>query len=199
MFYGLPHYTYPRRQPYRSNVQVTGDYDLGLYAWTIDNAAGFTSLTWEICLIQQEPITIRNCPDLVHFSAGSIEQSSYWVIQNNPVMTTASFPIVLNFTELTCSNNPSLGEVDFYDFSPPIIGGFSDFGDLDFSNNALTTASVNSILAMLVVINIANFGDLTGSWMGYVDLSGGSNAAPTGQGLTDKATLQTRGAVVLTN
>ena len=199
MWYGRPEYVYPRRQPYRSNTQVAGDYDLGLYAWTLDNAVGVQTLTWEVCLTQQEPITIRNCPELVHFSAGSVQQSTYWVVTNNSVMTTASFPSVFNFTELTCSNNPSLGLVNFYDFSPPIIGGFSNFGNLNLSNNALTSASVNSILATLVIVNIQNWGDLTGSWSGSIDLTGGTNAPPSGQGLTDKATLQSRGAVVLTN
>lgn len=53
----------------------------------------------------------------------------------------------------------------------------------------LTAAAVNTILATLV----AN--GLTG---GSVNVNSGGNSAPTGQGLTDKATLQSRGWTVST-
>ena len=56
---------------------------------------------------------------------------------------------------------------------------------------SLTAAAVNSILAAFVAAG------RTGSF--NLLLSGGTNAAPTGQGITDKATLVSRGWVVATN
>lgn len=62
--------------------------------------------------------------------------------------------------------------------------------DWDFHNNALSVASVNHLLARCVA---------NPTFTGVLNLSGGTNAAPTGQGITDKATLIARGATVTTN
>jgi hypothetical protein len=61
----------------------------------------------------------------------------------------------------------------------------------DFSGNAMSASEVNALLAFLV----ANYPDL----MWTLDLSGGTNAAPTGQGITDKNTLISNGWTVTTN
>jgi hypothetical protein len=63
--------------------------------------------------------------------------------------------------------------------------------DFQANNNRLTQANVNAILASLVAANRT-----TG---GVLNLGGSGNAAPTGQGLTDKATLISRGWTVTTN
>lgn len=60
----------------------------------------------------------------------------------------------------------------------------------DASNNALTVSAVNAILAAFVAAGRAT---------GTLTLNGGTNAAPTGQGITDKATLVASGWSVLTN
>lgn len=57
--------------------------------------------------------------------------------------------------------------------------------------NAFNAASVNAFLARCV----ANAGFVSGQ----VDLSGGTSAAPTGQGIADKATLTGRGVTMFTN
>ena len=62
----------------------------------------------------------------------------------------------------------------------------------DLSWNALDAASVNAILARAVAC--AGFTNA-----GTIDLSNGTNAAPTGQGLTDVATLTSRGISVSVN
>ena len=64
--------------------------------------------------------------------------------------------------------------------------------DADFSGCALSEASVNAVLANFAT-NIYGGGDQ------ILNLSGGTNAAPTGQGLTDKATLIAAGWTVTTN
>jgi hypothetical protein len=200
MYYGRPTNSYPRRQPYRSNVQVTGDIDLGNYGWTLDNLVGVTDLTMEVCIIQAEPIILRNCPELINYNTGRIQQSSSWNINNNPVLTTIQFASLFRFVTLDCSDNVSLSTLTWYpNFTPPIVGNFSSFGNLDFSGCALSVTSVNALLALLIIINIQTFGDTVGNWAGTVDLSGGTNAAPTGQGITDKAALILRGATVTTN
>ena len=65
-------------------------------------------------------------------------------------------------------------------------------GDFQAHNNQLTAAAVNAILAAFVAA-----GRTTGTRT--LRLEGGSNAAPTGQGITDKATLESRGWTVTTN
>ena len=55
---------------------------------------------------------------------------------------------------------------------------------------ALNAASVNQILARCVASGVTTC---------TIDLSGGTNAAPSGQGITDKADLITAGNTVTTN
>ncbi len=62
---------------------------------------------------------------------------------------------------------------------------------INFNGGALTAASVNTILARAV----ANAAYVSGT----INCAGGTNLAPTGQGITDKATLIARGVTVLTN
>lgn len=65
-------------------------------------------------------------------------------------------------------------------------------GDFWANDNQLTAAAVNAILAAFVAA-----GRSTGTRV--LNLGGTGNAAPTGQGITDKATLQSRGWTVTTN
>ena len=65
-------------------------------------------------------------------------------------------------------------------------------GDFQAQGNQLTAAAVNAILAAFVAA-----GRTTGTRT--LNLGGTGNAAPTGQGITDKATLESRGWTVTTN
>jgi hypothetical protein len=65
-------------------------------------------------------------------------------------------------------------------------------GDFQVQNNSLTAAAVNDILRAFVAAE-----KTTGTRI--LNLGGAGNAAPTGQGLIDKATLQSRGWTVTTN
>ena len=67
----------------------------------------------------------------------------------------------------------------------------TDGAIINFSDCALTAASVNHILARA----IANAGYVTG----IINTSGGTSAAPSGQGIADKAALILRGCTVTTN
>jgi hypothetical protein len=93
------------------------------------------------------------------------------------------------------SNNPDLRE--FWCMNNQITGfaGGSvstSLGNFQAQNNQLTSSAVNAILAAFVLANRTS-----GTRILYLDGTG--NAAPTGQGLTDKSTLLTRGWDVRTN
>lgn len=86
---------------------------------------------------------------------------------------------------LDIENCASLADVNFGNWLP------SDGKDVVVYNCALTDVSVNHILARCV----ANPAYVTG----YVDTTGGTSSAPTGQGIADAATLTGRGVTVNTN
>ena len=65
---------------------------------------------------------------------------------------------------------------------------------LSLQNNLLTSTAVNAVLAALVAA-----GRTSASGTCVVNVGGTGNAAPTGQGITDKATLISRGWTVTTN
>lgn len=72
--------------------------------------------------------------------------------------------------------------------------GVSNQADVNLSGNALSASEVNGILAAALAFCIAD------SAVTNLDLSGGTNAAPTGQGITDKQSLiDDHGSTVLTN
>lgn len=93
--------------------------------------------------------------------------------------------ILLSGRSLRIDNNALLVDVSLPVYLPP------DGTSVSFIGCALSAASVNHILARAV----ANAGYVSG----VIDTSGGANAAPTGQGIADKATLQARGVTVNTN
>lgn len=61
---------------------------------------------------------------------------------------------------------------------------------MNLTGNNLTQSAVNALLAAFVA---------AGGTGGLIGLADGTNAAPSGQGITDKATLQSRGWTVTTN
>ncbi len=106
---------------------------------------------------------------------------------NNTNIVELDFPSLTDVGNVNLSNNPLLTTV-----------GFNTGTAINFSNDviltscALSSASVNAVLAALVIAN-------GGGWMKTVDFGGGTSHAPTGQGITDAATLTGRGATVNTN
>lgn len=69
---------------------------------------------------------------------------------------------------------------------------------INISGQKLTSASVNAILNLLVTLDGTNGTTAWGTGK-TLTINGGTNGAPTGQGITDKATLVARGATVTTN
>lgn len=87
--------------------------------------------------------------------------------------------------EIFITSNPVLVSITLTNFV------VKNNATLDFTGNALNAATVNSILARCVAS--ASF------TAGTLDLSQGTNAAPTGQGIADVTTLTGRGVTVTTN
>lgn len=107
-------------------------------------------------------------------------------IQGCSSLTSLTFPALTHAgTGIAIKTNSSLSSLSLPVYVPVISE------TVDCSANALNVASVNGILARCV----ANAGYTAGT----VDLSGGTNAAPAGQGAADKATLIGRGVTVNTN
>jgi hypothetical protein len=100
-------------------------------------------------------------------------------------LSSVALPAFTSTNRVFIGSNAALTNLSLPSFVP------LDGGSYNFSTNALDADSVNNILARCV----ASAGFLSGT----LDLSGGTNAAPTGQGVADKATLIARGVTVTTN
>lgn len=109
-------------------------------------------------------------------------QFSFWQATSLPSL---SLPALTNCNVFDLSANSSMTN-----FSAPLWLPTNP-ANINFTNCALNAASVNHILARCV----ANAALVTGT----VNLGGGTSAAPTGQGVTDKNTLISRGVTVFTN
>lgn len=123
---------------------------------------------------------------------------------------TGSIPSLTTNTALTsfqCYTNQLTGSIPSFTANTSLItfhcysnqltdfaGGSvsATFGDFQAHNNLLSASAVNAILAAFVAAG-------RNSGTRILNLGGTGNAAPTGQGLTDKATLVSRGWTVTTN
>jgi Leucine-rich repeat (LRR) protein len=95
-----------------------------------------------------------------------------------------SLSTLINLQEFRCNSNQFTG------FNGGSVS--NTLGYFDARVNQLTSAAVNAILAAFVAAN-----KTTGTKV--LLLGGTGNGAPTGQGITDKATLISRGWTVTTN
>lgn len=102
-----------------------------------------------------------------------------------------SIPNLVNFNEILFESS-NLTTVNIGEIGSLKRGG----GPVSMVGCALSEETVNYILALLVSLDGNNGTDL---FNGDVYLEDGTSAAPTGQGLIDKATLQARGGLVTTN
>lgn len=169
-----------------SKYQFVGATDL--------TSLSFPNLTTYGDGVNECGILIDSCPAFLNFSAPNLVTA----LQNNPFggpiaitvvpMVSFSLPELIThdgaFSVNVCS---SLTTISLPKWIPS--NGQNSF----FSDNALLAASVNHILARHVASPTwGNAGEV-------LTLNGGTNAAPSGQGILDKATLIGRGAAVNTN
>lgn len=102
-----------------------------------------------------------------------------------PLITALSFPVLQTITaNANFFTNQAMTSFSAPNWVP------TDGTTLDFSGCALTDTSVNHILARAVAAGMTS---------GTINLFGGTNSAPTGQGILDAATLTTAGVAVTTN
>ncbi|MBZ4034894.1 hypothetical protein K6T82_08955 [Flavobacterium sp. 17A] len=114
-------------------------------------------------------------------------------IGSNPTLTSISFPVLSKTKGIYFTYNASLTSISF----PMLSKVYTSQTSLNFNNNALPSSQVNAILNKLLDISPANTSPTSGN---FIQLQGQNPAAPpTGQGLTDKATLISRGNSVSTD
>lgn len=150
-------------------------------------------------------LSFQQMVSLLEIDAPIVTSTALLRIRDNPVLTTISFPSLTGgynypwpggsqlVTLFTIINNSALTTIDLGTFVPNSFGPYKEH-QANFSGNALTAASVNHILARFAAN--PSWGFFYGATL---NLSGGTNAAPTGQGIIDKADLIARGANVTTN
>lgn len=134
----------------------------------------------------QEHFWFKDCLSLSAVSAPNLARctgSGHFDIENCG-LTSIVLPAFVS-GDISIHLCPSLTQISLPSFIP------EDLDNITFSYNALDAATVNAVLAKC----IASVAFTSGA----VNLHGGTNAAPTGQGLTDKADLITRGVFVNTN
>jgi hypothetical protein len=112
-------------------------------------------------------------------------------------LTTVSFAGLV-YLGSTISMNSGLGNLTTVTLGTPGTLKELHGATINISGQKLNQASVNAILALLVSLDGTNGTILWGAGK-TVNISGGTSAAPSGQGATDKTTLVARGATVTTN
>lgn len=160
-----------------------------------------TSISFSALTYLKGGLLVTDCPALTSVNFSALVEldtippggggSAFWLTDCN-ALTSISFPALTTITKDSgfrfafiinfCS---SLATISF----PNVI--IPDGTRLLFSNNALTQASVDHILAR----GVASAGFVTGS----IELRGGTNSAPSVAGAADAATLIARGVEVYTN
>jgi len=135
-------------------------------------------------------LTSISFPSLQYFG-------SLFNVSSSPNLTSATFSAAVYYASniSMSTGNGSLATVTLGTIGTlkAVIGA-----TINISGQALTSASVNAILALLVSLNGTN-GTIAWGAGQTLNISGGTSAAPSGQGITDKATLVGRGATVTTN
>ena len=135
-------------------------------------------------------LDVSVAPALTTFSAANLTHHTGFgfTIQNCPVLTSVSMPSFIDSkagATFGFKNCATLATLSFPSAFP--LNNSQWF----FNDNALNASSINGILARFV----ANPACVTG----FIQMDGGTNSPPTGQGIADKATLQGRGLTVVTN
>jgi hypothetical protein len=158
---------------------------------------GYKGTTLSFPLVTVFGVSIYNDISTLTINLPSVTTITVFEINNTSLTSITVPPTVVNINsgDVAVAYNSSLTSL-----SLGVIGTLKRIDDtqLIFTENALNVASVNGILALLVSLDGTNGTTLFGPGRN-VQLVGGTNAAPTGQGLIDKATLQARGVTIDTN
>jgi hypothetical protein len=158
-------------------------------SFQFDNAPKLTNLSCPVLASIGADLSVStdNLLTAVSFPALTVVPGSF-AIQTSAALTSISLPALTSIgADVFCGASPLLTSVDL----PNVI--FQEPGIVTFFNCGLNAASINQILARCVASPIFASGGIS------VTLGGGTNAAPTGQGNLDKATLIAAGNTVTTN
>lgn len=155
---------------------------------SISDCVNLVSIDFPKLALMETSLRIWGCPNLTTINLPALEEARCLYIESS-AMTSLDLSALVTAggkgMDISVTGNTVLESIDLSSLVPISKGKFY------FSGNALTAESVNAILARFVAN--AEF------VLGTVDLSGGTNAAPTGQGLTDVNTLRARGVTVIVN
>jgi len=141
--------------------------------------------------------SISNAASLTTVSINSLEQmTGGFVLATMASLTTVSLSRLINMGA-NISFQTSNGNISSVNIGT--IGTLKNLGFIiNISGQKLPSANVNYILALLVSLNGTGGTTLWGTGR-TLTINGGTNGAPTGQGIIDKATLVARGATITTN
>jgi hypothetical protein len=133
--------------------------------------------------------SIDNNPALASIAFPALVNSSgYFEIDENNTLTSISFPVLTTLSEgIRINSNSKLTSIGFPSLISISVGGY-----YSLQNNALPSSQINSILNKLVTVT-----PLTGISISLHNQT--PPAPPTGQGITDKATLINNGNNVATD
>lgn len=151
----------------------------------ISNCVNLVSIDLPKLALIETNLLITGCTNLTTINLPALEEANGLYIESSAITSLDLSALVTIGENIEVTGNTVLESIDLSSLVP------TSGGEFYFSWNALTAESVNAILARFV----ANAEFVSGT----VDLSGGTNAAPTGQGLLDCATLTARGVSVTAN
>ncbi len=156
---------------------------VGCSAITSPAITGVTASTVNLagCTGVNGTILITSCPGITSLDLSPCSGAT--VLSNGTNTLLAS----INYTGLSAVTN--LG-ANGCALTAPDISDCVLVTGVSFNNNALTEAAVDAILAVLVTNGLSD---------GSCDLSGGTNAPPSGTGLANKAVLEGLGWTVTVN
>lgn len=148
------------------------------------NNSLLTSLSLPLAVSCAGVIQFQTCPLLTSVNFNSFA-SPGTLLQFNACtsLVSLSFPALVGYFGGVTGNAATA-------FTTMTVNNLITNKTYNFTGDALNVAMVNLVLAK---------GVAGGMTTGNITLNAGTNAAPTGQGLTDKATLQAAGVTVATN
>ena len=183
--------------PYTENIYVTSTTNLTsidlsavkkLVTLKIQNNSKLTNVNLSNLMEVYNDLDVDNNNKLgsIIFPALKIIQGYDTGILNNPSLTFIAFPVLTTSKGLYFHNNILLTSIEL-----PSLSTIADKDTtLDFTSNALPSSQINLILSRF--LNLSSF-------KGVRLENQKPSAPPTGQGVTDKATLIGRGSSVTTD
>ena len=176
----------------------------GFLSINISNSA-FNSITssniplvdsLNLSLYQDSSISSINLPNITTFGFGGSSNGIY--IKNNSLLQNISFP---NLESIVCYNDGIINGTDVINFTQNPLLHTIDLGNLTSANFSVFRAEGQSLTSSTINGLLSDFVNITPSLSGVqINLNGQTpSAPPTGQGITDKATLIANGNTVNTD